>query len=395
MAAYTPLESRTMNSIERVRAVFDHREPDRIPIYEQGIASDVASRILGRPAYTGSTSLWRDEAEAWLRGDQAHDEFVHQVEEDTFELYTKLQMDVISLPWRRAAKPTRKIEEFAYLYGDPDPDGDCELMRYDPFSDSCGIERHCKKPPCAEDVPAQVRQQLAAFEKRAKPTEGSFAGLVALKKRAGDRFEVFGGGGMGIPMQPHWLEAALLYPEAVRDHLDMQAQANIESFEVLARLGFRVIWGGGDFASNHGPVYSPAVFRSLMLPALKRKTSACHRLGLKYVFRTDGNLWPIAREFFVESGIHGYGEIDIDAGMDLRKLKKLHPHLTLWGGLSCGRLLRLGTPEAVRAETLDILEKVGRGGGLLFGSSNIIMQGTPVENVYACIDTVMSCGRRP
>ena len=382
-----------MNAIERVRAAFDHREPDRVPIVEQAISSDVASRILGRQAYTGSTSLWRDEAEAWLRGDAAHDEFVRQVEEDIFDIYTALDLDVIMLPWRRPTRPTRKLDEHAYLYGDPDGDY-FEIMRYDPVSDACGIEKHWRQPPRAEDIPRQVAAARAAFDKRAKPTEASFAPRVRLRERAGDRFDVFGGSGIAVPMVPHWLEAVALYPEAIADHLDMLAELNIDHFEVLARLGFKIIWGGGDFASNHGPVYSPAAFRRLMLPALKKMTSACDRLGLKYLFRTDGNLWPIAQDFFVGSGIHGYGEIDVDAGMDLRAIKERFPHLTLCGGLSCGKLLRLGTPEQVRAETLDILDKVGRGGGLLLGSSNILLQGTPVENVFAYIETAKAFGRR-
>ena len=97
-----------MNSIERVRAAFDHREPDRVPMFEQAIASNVASQVLGRRAHTGSSSLWRDGAEAALAGEQALRELEHQIEEDVFEVYDKLHMDAISLPWRRHAKPTTR-----------------------------------------------------------------------------------------------------------------------------------------------------------------------------------------------------------------------------------------------------------------------------------------------
>lgn len=381
-----------MNSVERVRAAFRHDRPDRVPIYEQGISSDVASQVLGRPAYTGSSSLWRDEADAWLRGEQAHDEFVAQMEDDVFAVYSALGMDVISMPWRRASRPTGKPDEHTYLYGDPESDY-FEVMRYDPASDSCGIERHWSREPQPEDIPGQVKRQALTFAQRPKPTRETYRSLAALQERAGQDFDVFGGGMLVIPMQPHWLQAAVLYPEAVADYLDMAADANVQAFEVQAEIGVKVIWGGGDFACKHGPVYSPKVFHELMLPPLQKMTRACDRLGLKYVFRTDGNLWPVAQDFFVDSGIHGYGEIDIDAGMDLRDVHGRYPHLTLWGGVSCGKLLLLGSADEVRRETRDVLDRLGPAGGLLFGSSNVIMQHTPVENVYAYVEAVFEHGR--
>ncbi len=378
-----------MNSIERVRAAFDHAEVDRVPIFEQGIACSVASQILGRPAHTGSSSLWRAEAEAWMKGEQAHDEFVQQVEDDVFEVYEKLRMDAIKLPWRRSQKPTAKLDDYTYVYGDPDGDY-YEIMRYDPASDSCGIEPRWRKPPEPEDAVEQAKREIAAFEANPSVSEAALAHLVRLRERAGERFEVFGSSGIRAPLQKHWLEALALYPDVMRDYLDMQAERNVLMLEAQAKLGFKIIWGGGDFADNHGPTYSPRTFREVTLPAIQKMTAACDRLGLKYVFRTDGNLWPVADDFFVASGIHGYGEIDIDAGMDLRKVRERYPKVTLWGGLSCGKLLRLGSPDEVAAETRDILHAVGLR-GLLFGSSNILLQGTPAENVYAYVETVMSC----
>jgi citrate lyase beta subunit len=54
-----------------------------------------------------------------------------------------------------------------------------------------------------------------------------------------------------------------------------------------------MIFGGGDFAANHGPFYSPQAFHELMLPRLKRIAQACHKHGLYYLFASDGNLWPV------------------------------------------------------------------------------------------------------
>lgn len=44
------IEKGTMTSKKRVRTTFRHKKPDRIRIFEQGIASNVASEILGKDA---------------------------------------------------------------------------------------------------------------------------------------------------------------------------------------------------------------------------------------------------------------------------------------------------------------------------------------------------------
>lgn len=46
-----------LNSKERVRKAFANLEPDRVPVFEQEIASNVACQILHRCAYTGG---WRN-----------------------------------------------------------------------------------------------------------------------------------------------------------------------------------------------------------------------------------------------------------------------------------------------------------------------------------------------
>ena len=55
-----------MSGKERMLSAFQHKEADKIPVYEQAFASDVASEILGRGVYAGGTSLHYEEAKAWI-----------------------------------------------------------------------------------------------------------------------------------------------------------------------------------------------------------------------------------------------------------------------------------------------------------------------------------------
>ena len=73
-----------MTGRERILAAFQCGPTDRVPIFEQSVASDVASEILGRDAFTGTTYLHYQEAVAWMRGEKAHEEFVFVMAPERF-----------------------------------------------------------------------------------------------------------------------------------------------------------------------------------------------------------------------------------------------------------------------------------------------------------------------
>ena len=200
-----------------------------------------------------------------------------------------------------------------------------------------------------------------------------------------------GAGGLGIPYSSRaWLEAIAMRPDLVARHLEVRAERAVRDMPGMAAAGVKMIFGGGDFASDHGPFCSPKDFHDLMLPRLKRITDACHENGLYYLFASDGNLWPVADDLFGNSGVDGYFEIDGRAGMDLRKLRERFPHLVLIGNIS-SHTLHTGTKEDVIRETMSCLDEAKRSNGIIVGVSNYVLPGTPEENLWAMIDTVKKC----
>ena len=107
-----------MTGKQRVILAFQHKQGDRIPVYEQAFASDVASEILGKKVYTGSTSLHYEEAKAWIQGENAHQDFVEKLWEDMIFLTKYFKFDAVDMPWRREEKPTKQIDEYTLFYGD-------------------------------------------------------------------------------------------------------------------------------------------------------------------------------------------------------------------------------------------------------------------------------------
>ena len=360
---------------ERVEAVFGGRRPDRVPLCEQAFASSVASELLGREAHTGGTELHYRESLAWMRGEAAHAEFVEQVYQDVLELHRLLDLDILFLPWRFAARPARQLDEFRFLYGDPDGHA-WSVYQYDPGSHTFGLaDAACLYRTFEEAEPA-LRAGAAADPGQPGVPEMTVRAL----REVGDEFHVAGGCGMAVPMKAGFLEAVALDPGLVAAYLDVQVERGLRSLAVQQAAGIRLINGGGDFAFNGGPAYSPAFFREVMAPRWERLFARSRELDLWYVMRSDGNLWSVADGLFGPGLAHAYYECDADAGMRFSELRAAYPELVLMGNVSCG-LLASGTPEEVAAAMRECLRAAYP--RTIAASANAILAGTPVGNVLA------------
>ena len=384
-----------MTSRERVQSAFRHREADRVPRYEQTVCCRVASDLMGRRMRTGGGRLRWEETSARWESEDAWRDYVARMVHDVGDLIRELDFDLAGVPWRHSQKPSATLDEHTFRYEDPET-GLWSVYHFDEVTDVFDLVDSAVRQ---EGLPA-IERQVAAAERAAEdalpPKREDYAELLAVAERAGgERPLTSGEGFLAIPPESAWLEACVERPELVERHLEANTQMALTAIPELPRIGIRVLWAGGDLASNAGPIYSPAMFRRFVLPRLQRITHAAHEAGLVYLFRTDGNVWPIARELLVESGIDGYGEIDNDAGMDMATLKRTFPHLTLWGGVSCGRTLVRGTPDDIRAEVRRVMEACAPRGGYIFGSSNSIHTGVPTENFVAMQEAAKEFGTYP
>ncbi len=368
---------------KRFMDVFAGRRPDRVPFYEQAVSSSVASALLGRPAYANCMGLGRDAAEAWLRGQQAHDDFVAKLVADWTALADLLDADAIVGP-SGGARPTRKLDEHNYLYGDPD--GRWQICRFAPETETFGPVKGNYRPRTLEELEADIVAAEAALDKAAPPTPEAYPVLAMIIEHNAHKRAIVTGVNIAIPMAETWMIAVALRPDLIDRHLALTVEQARRTAPLFKAMGVDVIFGGGDLADKNGCIYGPQVFHDHLLPHLQQFVKIFHDQGLPYVFRTDGNLWSIADDLFGASGVDGYGEIDQEAGMDLGQMRERFPQLTMWGGVACGPTLRNATPQQVKAEALRSIEGASSGGGLILGSSNTIMHGTPPENVWALLE---------
>lgn len=377
-----------MTSVDLVEAAFAKRPTERVPVHHRGFSNRAARHILGRECALGYGHLRWMEAAAYWEG--RHDEFVEQAFSDAIEIAEVTGQDFIRPSyWGISGPPTSKVDDYTYLFEASDSPGGGTVLRYDPETELSSIDPIEPRPVTMDTLKEHVR----AFERFAdayEPTEDKFAPYFrAARLLEGKRVVSAGGVGVGLPISesPLWLEAMILEPGMIRDYLAAMVVRNRKTVDFFVARGMRYFLGGGDFASNQGPLYGPRQFRELMLPAHQATTEACHRAGAWQVFASDGNLWPVARELFDESGIDGLFEIDRLAGMDLDRLRTEHPHLTLFGNLASWTLAR-GTPEDVRHEVESCMASARRHGGIIVGVSNAVQPETPPENIDALLEAI-------
>ncbi len=339
-----------MSSRDRVLAAFHQQPTDRIPVYHVGFSSEVASGLLGREAYVGGgIQQWR-EAVAWWHGDDAHEEFINRSLQDAIDIALRCDHDIIRATyWRYRPRPTRRIDEYSFLY-EHGPEASWRVLRFDPPSEQCSITSYVPEDePTFEEIALDLAAQEAAVADYSPSAEEFWAEFEARRRLGGGFAYRINAAQLDIGLEPIWLEATILRPDLVERKLDIQVAIAERKIRFLANHGFHFIFGGGDFATNEGTIYSPQVFRRFMLSRLQRLSRICHDCGSFLCFASDGNLWGVADALFGASAIDG---------------------------------------DAVIAQTRDCLETAHAANGVIVGASNYFVPGTPLENVLAVVDTI-------
>jgi len=375
-----------MTRHERCLAAIAGRPVDRAPTYLPGMSCEVASKILGRKVNAGTGSLLYAEARAWMKGDAAHSEFEHRLHEDLADLYRTLDIDVHRMPWRICEKPALQPDENTFVYGDPD--GEHRVYKYVPESGDFGLV--AAPGPGHADYETRMLGQVEAQE--AAVREGALEDIavpdehkLVCRRYGREFFVVCNGGAVCVGMDTDSLMLLATNPELVRRKVMLQARGAVAMGRALKREGLPgVLVAGGDLAGNDGPFYSPESFRQVMLPALKYLAAQLAETGTHYIFRSDGNMWPVADMLFKEAGLPAFGEVDRDAGMTVGALRRRYPRLVCWGNMSVNQLARRSA-QWVRDEARRIIDESG-GTGYFHGPSNAVMRDVPVENVEAMFD---------
>ena len=135
--------------------------------------------------------------------------------------------------------------------------------------------------------------------------------------------------------------------------------------------------------------YREATMRRIWVPRMKRMMAPATESGIPILFHSDGNIIEMLPDL-LEMGIGGLNPIE-PYGMDISDVKKrFGANIALFGNLDVGAVLAMGTPDTVRAAARNLIDTVGKDGGLVMASSHSITADVHPENYIAMIDSHVS-----
>lgn len=141
---------------------------------------------------------------------------------------------------------------------------------------------------------------------------------------------------------------------------------------------------GDDLGTQQSLFISPGTIEKHLLPRYKRIGERIHAAGAKYFFHCCG-------------AIHNIIPMFIEAGVDvMNPVQPCHPlmepevlardfgeKLTFCGGIDMQHLLPFGKPEEIAAEVRRYINELGKKGGYILDSANILHTDNPPRNIEA------------
>ncbi|TCS76402.1 uroporphyrinogen decarboxylase [Muricomes intestini] len=167
-------------------------------------------------------------------------------------------------------------------------------------------------------------------------------------------------------------------PEMMKDINDFIYEVYCTKLlKVIDRIQPDVVYIMEDLSGKNGPMISGDCFEEFLAPYYRKIIALFKEHGVGNVFvDTDGDFAQLIPNF-MESGVDGFLPMDVNAGMDIVKVREQFPTLKFIG--SFNKLEIANGKEAIDREFERILPVI-RGGGYIPGSDHQVAPSTSLED---------------
>ncbi len=386
-----------MTSRERVLAVLNHIEPDRVPI-------DIGGLVL--------FTCWHEEAQAKVKeylgyegGKTTLNSLISRTVQPDERIRDRFQTDFFGLACGTSGNWQLEIHA--------DEEGDSW------FYDEWQCKWRCPPGGHYYDI---VEHPLAgatvADVARYKwPDPYDPARLSGVVERARDLYEttdyclcytpvwgtgVFATAGILEGWENHYVNL-IADKKVTRAVFDGLVEFHIGQMDaMLDAMGdhIQVVLMSDDLGFQDRPIIRLETFQELVKPCYKRIIDFIRskKPDMKLVFHSDGAIYQFLPEF-IDLGLDATNPVQVScAGMgDTAKLKReFGDNLVFWGaGVNTQATLPSGTVGEVQAEVKRRIQDLAPGGGYIFAPVHNVQYDVPPENVVACYDAALEFGRYP
>lgn len=175
-------------------------------------------------------------------------------------------------------------------------------------------------------------------------------------------------------------------PQKMKDEAERSVDAALAKGERIRSWG---LLDGfclcADYCFNDNPFLSPTMFDEFVTPYLHRLIAGYREQGYYVIKHTDGNIMPIL-DALIDGNPHALHSLDPQGGVDIAEVKRLvGDRVCLIGNVSCA-VMDVGTDDEVIESCRYALQHGMPGGGYVFGTSNCIYTGMPLDRYELMLD---------
>jgi uroporphyrinogen decarboxylase len=167
-------------------------------------------------------------------------------------------------------------------------------------------------------------------------------------------------------------------PELVEALMERSTEWTIEMIKMANSFDVDFILIGDDVASGPGPMMAPKLFEKFVIPYYKRivKASKC-----PLIWHSDGSIEDLI-PMIIDTGFAGIHSLEPNANMNLGEIKKnFGDKLVLAGNLDVTNVLTQSNLDVVRKDVERCIRQGAPGGGYLFSSSNSLFKGMKIDAI--------------
>ncbi len=337
-----------MDSKQRIRTAFSHREPDRVPVFANFVPEKKKELLQ------------------------------HFGMDDYYELTLKLGNDMLT---------TTAGIELSY-YG-PEDEYVCDwgcTWKY--FENETGRYTEIVKHPLADD---EDGAKLEKYEIPDPEAEDVWMPARRVVEKYGDKYWICGSVACSIfeaAWYIHGLEETIMDMAANPDYanalFDKVMQFPLKAGLKLIDEGVDMVWLGDDVGMQHAMMMSPDMWRKYLKPRMKALISAFkqRRPDIVVAYHSCGYIMPIIEDL-IEVGLDVLNPIQ-PLAMDPAVVKEQYgDRLSFWGAICVQETLPNGTEQDIRDEVALRMRTIGKGGGYLMSPAHTVQADTSLDNIFA------------
>ncbi|MCI0499590.1 MAG: uroporphyrinogen decarboxylase family protein [Planctomycetales bacterium] len=177
-------------------------------------------------------------------------------------------------------------------------------------------------------------------------------------------------------------------PGFVHELLSAITDYNIAQIKRALTYNIDAVHFGDDWGQQQGLQMGPALWRTFILPQLRRMYSVVKAAGKHVSIHSCGDVDELFDDL-VNIGLNLFNPFQPEVMDVFSLMKKYRGRLAFHGGLSTQKTLPWGSVADVRNETQRLLD-AGRNGGYIFAPAHAVEGDVPLENMLAFIEMLQT-----